>query len=140
MISYKTGENEMETKQFQGEISDFKEVGLWKDFGGGGKLTAKDTLEKGGEDALSTGGGYNLIPTNLKVDTETEGVIKVAMVNSAGDTIGDEQQFAVGTGSGGGSGTIIAVQWKENPLYEKAGGTFIAEASIMSVTKVGSIS
>lgn len=139
VISYKTGENEMETKQFQGEISDFKEVGLWKDFGGGGKLTAKDTLEKGGEDALSTGGGYNLIPTNLKVDTETEGVIKVAMVNSAGDTIGDEQQFAVGTGSGGGSGTIIAVQWKENPLYEKAGGTFIAEASIMSVTKVGSM-
>ena len=75
----------------------------------------------------------------MKVDTETEGVIKVAMVNSAGDTIGDEQQFAVGTGSGGGSGTIIAVQWKENPLYEKAGGTFIAEASIMSVTKVGSM-
>ena len=26
VISYKTGENEMETKQFQGEISDFKEV------------------------------------------------------------------------------------------------------------------
>ena len=69
VISYKTGENEMETKQFQGEISDFQEVGLWKDFGGGGKLIAKDTLEKGGEDALSTGGGYNLIPTNLKVNT-----------------------------------------------------------------------
>lgn len=139
IISYKTGQNEMETKQFQGEVSDFKEVGLWKDFGGGNKVETKDATEKDGKDALSTGGAYNLIPANLKVDTETEGVVKVSMVNAEGDTVGDEQQFTVGTGSGGGGGTIIAVQWKENPLYEKAGGTFVAKASIISVTKVGSM-
>ena len=138
IISYKTGQNEMETKQFQGEVSDFKEVGLWKDFGGGNKVETKDATEKDGKDALSTGGAHNLIPANLKVDTETEGVVKVSMVNAEGDTVGDEQQFTVGTGSGGGGGTIIAVQWKENPLYEKAGGTFVAKASIISVTKVGS--
>ena len=138
IISYKTGQNEMETKQFQGEVSDFKEVGLWKDFGGG-KVETKDATEKDGKDALSTGGAHNLIPANLHIDTETEGVVKVSMVNAEGDTVGDEQQFTVGTGSGGGSGTIIGVQWKENPLYEKAGGTFVAKASIISVTKVGSM-
>ena len=139
IISYKTGQNEMETKQFQGEVSDFKEVGLWKDFGGGNKVETKDATEKDGKDALSTGGAHNLIPANLHIDTETEGVVKLSMVNAEGDTVGDEQQFTVGTGSGGGSGTIIAVQWKENPLYEKAGGTFVAKASIISVTKVGSM-
>ena len=138
IISYKTGQNEMETKQFQGEVSDFNEVGLWKDFGGG-KVETKDATEKDGKDALSTGGAHNLIPVNLHIDTETEGVVKVSMVNAEGDTVGDEQQFTVGTGSGGGSGTIIGVQWKENPLYEKAGGTFVAKASIISVTKVGSM-
>ena len=138
IISYKTGQNEMETKQFQGEVSDFNEVGLWKDFGGG-KVETKDATEKDGKDALSTGGAHNLIPANLHIDTETEGVVKVSMVNAEGDTVGDEQQFTVGTGSGGGSGTIIGVQWKENPLYEKAGGTFVAKASIISVTKVGSM-
>ena len=139
IISYKTGQNEMETKQFQGEVTDFQEVGLWKDFGGGSKVETKDTTEKDGKDALSTGGAHNLIPANLHIDTETEGVVKVSMVNAEGDIVGDEQQFTVGTGSGGGSGTIIAVQWKENPLYEKAGGTFVAKASIISVTKVGSM-
>lgn len=140
VISFATNANgtEMETKQFQGTVSDFEEIGLWKDFGGGNKVETKDATEKDGKDALSTGGAHNLIPANLHIDTETEGVVKVSMVNAEGDTVGDEQQFTVGTGSGG-SGTIIAVQWKENPLYEKAGGTFVAKASIISVTKVGSM-
>ncbi|MGM9694216.1 MAG: hypothetical protein ACI3YC_04335 [Alloprevotella sp.] len=139
IITYQTGENIWETKQFSGVSADFGEVGLWKDFGGGGsKVETSDIPEEGGKDALSTGGAYEHIPANLKFDGETEGVIKLRMENAAGDTIGDEIQFAVGTGSGGASGTTIAVAFKENPLYANAGGEFVVKAAIMSVTKAGS--
>ena len=137
IIAYANGENTMETKQFQGEVSDFGEVGLWKDFGGGTKVETKDKTEKNGKDALSTGGAHELIPVSLDVDTETEGTVKLQMKNAEGDPVGDEVQFSVGTGSGGGSGTTIAVAYKDNPLYGRAGGSFVVKAAIMSVTKAG---
>lgn len=138
VITYKVGENVWETKQFNGSSSDFGETSLWKDFGGGGsKVETSDAPEEGGKDALSTGGAYEHIPATLAVDTETEGTIKLHMQNAAGDMIGDEVQFAVGTGSGG-TGTTIAVAFKENPLYANAGGSFVVKAAIMSVTKAGS--
>ncbi|MCI6554170.1 MAG: hypothetical protein MSA43_00685 [Prevotella sp.] len=137
IISYKTGENTMETKQFQGEITDFQEIALWKDFGGGSKVETSDAPEEGGKDALSTGGAYEHIPATLSVNTETEGTIKLHMQNAAGDMIGDEVQFAVGTGSGSGTGTTIAVAFKDNPLYANAGGSFVVKAAIMSITKAG---
>ena len=138
IISYRTAENVMETKQFQGEISGFNEVGLWKDFGGGSKVETSETPEKDGTDALSTGGAYTYIPAGINVDTETEGVVKMKLVNAEGDDVGDEVQFNVGTGSGGGTGTTIAIAFKENPFYGKAGGSFLVKAAIMSVTKAGS--
>lgn len=46
IISYSTGENKMDTKQFQGEVTDIGEVGLWSDFGGGSKMEAKDEPER----------------------------------------------------------------------------------------------
>ncbi|MDD6007652.1 MAG: hypothetical protein PUC21_10170 [Bacteroidales bacterium] len=139
IISYRTGENEMETKQFQGEVSGFGEVGLWKDFGGGGsEVITADTPEQGGTDALSTGGAYTHLPAGLNIDTETEGVVKLKLVNAEGSDIGDEVQFSVGTGSGGYTGTTIAVAFQANPFYGKANGDFKLKAAIMSVTKVGS--
>lgn len=138
IICYRIAENTVECKQFKGVISDFGEIGLWQDFGGGGKVETSDTPEEGGTDALSTGGAYAAIPTTLAVDTETEGTVKLHMKNAAGDMIGDEVQFAVGTGSGGGSGTTIAVAFKENPLYANAGSSFVVKAAIMSITKAGS--
>lgn len=139
VITYKIAENTWETKQFNGAATDFGETGLWKDFGGGGsKVETSDTPEEGGEDALSTGGAYTHIPATIAVDTETEGTIKLHMQNAAGDMIGDEVQFAVGTGSGGGTGTTIAVAFKENPLYANAGSSFVVKAAIMSITKAGS--
>lgn len=138
IISYSIGENQMETKQFQGEVSDFGEVGLWKDFGGGSKVETSDTPEEGGQDALSTGGAYEHIPATLSVDTETEGTIKLRMQNAAGDMIGDEVQFAVGTGSGGGGGgTIVTMAFETSPLYGNAGSSFILRAAVRSVTTVG---
>jgi len=136
IISYRTGENTMETKQFQGEITDIGETGLWKDFGGGSKVETKDTPEEDGEDALSTGGAYTALPTDLKVDTEEEGVVKISMVNAKGDTVGNEQQFTVGTGSGESSGTIVTIIPETSPIYGQAGGTITLKASIRSVTKL----
>ena len=138
IISYRTAENVMETKQFQGEVTGFGEIGLWKDFGGGSKVETSDAPEKNGTDALSTGGAYTHIPAGINVDTETEGVVKMKLVNADGDDVGDEVQFNVGTGSGGGTGTTIAVAFKDNPFYGKAGGSFLVKAAIMSVTKAGS--
>lgn len=138
IISYRTAENVIETKQFQGEVTGFGEIGLWKDFGGGSKVETSDAPEKNGTDALSTGGAYTHIPAGINVDTETEGVVKMKLVNADGDDVGDEVQFNVGTGSGGGTGTTIAVAFKDNPFYGKAGGSFIVKAAIMSVTKAGS--
>ena len=138
IISYKTAQNEMETKQFQGEVTDFKEVGLWKDFGGGGKLESKDEPEEGGTDAFSTGGAYDRLPVNIAVDTETEGVVKLSLVGESGDVIGDEQQFNVGTGTGGGTATVVSAAFKDAPIYGNAGSEFIAMASVRSVTASGS--
>ena len=127
----------METKQFQGEVTDFGEVGLWKDFGGGSDVESKDEPEKDGKDAFSTGGAYTHIPTGIKVDTETEGVVKIQLENAEGDGIGDEMQFNVGTGGGGGTGTIVTAAFQSSPLYGNAGSDFIIRAAVRSVTTVG---
>jgi len=139
IISYQTGENTLETKQFQGEVTDFGEVGLWKDFGGGSDVETSDEPEEDGEDAFSTGGAYTHIPTGIKVDTETEGVVKMQLENAEGDGIGDEVQFSVGTGGGGSSsGTIVTAAFQTSPLYGNAGGSFVLRAAVRSVTTVGS--
>lgn len=141
VITYKIADNKWETKQFKGEESDFGEASLWQDFGGGGSASnveTSDTPEEGGKKALSTGGAYEVIPTTLDVNTETEGVIKLSLRNAKKDVVGDEIQFAVGTGSGGGGGTIVSITPQSSPLYGQAGGTMIMRAAIRSVTTVGS--
>ena len=140
IISYLVAENTMETKMFCGAVSDFSEVGLWKDFGGGGSdVETSDEPEEDGEDAFSTGGAYALLPTGIRLDTETEGIVKIALVNADGEDITDEEQFSVGTGGGGGGGsaTIVTVNFQNSPLYGNAGGTFILRAAIRSITTVG---
>lgn len=136
VITYKTGENTFETKQFKGEVSDFGTAELWADFGGAGsKVETKDETEKDGKNAFSTGGAYKHIPTKLKIDTETEGVVKIQMLNADDEGVGDEEQFNVGTGSGGYSGTLVNVAFEQSPLYASAGSNIILKASIQSVTQ-----
>lgn len=138
IISYSIAENTMETKQFQGAVTDIGEVGLWKDFGGGGsKVETKDEPVEDGKDALSTGGAYKAIPANLHVDTDTEGIIKLQMLNAGGDGVGDEIQFPVGTGTGGGGGTIVSINFESSPLYTKSGASVIIKAAIRSLTQQG---
>ena len=140
VITYKVADNKWETKQFKGEASDFGEADLWQDFGGGGgsKVETSDTPAENGKDALSTGGAYAAIPADLAIDTETEGVVKLSMVNAKNQTIGNQVQFSVGTGGGGGGGTIVYITPQSSPFYGQAGGTMLLKASIRSVTTVGS--
>ncbi len=140
VISYKVAENTMETKQFQGAVSDFGEVALWKDFGGGGSnIELSDTPETGTGKAFSAEGAYNYTPTKIDVDTETEGVVKLVLKNAAGDTVGDEVQFPVGTGTGGGSATIVAIAFKNSPLYGAYGANIATSAAIRSVSSASGV-
>lgn len=139
VITYMTDENTWECKQFKGVVSDFGETSLWQDFGGGGsQVETSDEPEEDGEDAFSTGGAYNHLPTGIKVDTETEGVVKLQLENAEHDGIGDEIQFQVGTdGGGGGGGTIVTMAFETSPFYGNAGSSFILRAAVRSVTTVG---
>ena len=139
VITYKVADNTWETKQFKGEASDFGEAALWQDFGSGAgsDIQTSDTPEVNGSDAFSTGGAYNTIPTTLSVDTETEGVVKLSMRNAANQTVGDEIQFPVGTGSGSGGATIVYITPEASPFYGQAGSDLTFRASIRSVTAVG---
>ena len=142
VITWRTGEYEWVTKRFTGLLADFATAALWQDFGSGGQsqqTETSDTPEEGGTDAFTTGGAYNCIPTGISVDTETEGVVKLQLVNEGGEAVGDEAQFNVGTGGGGGgaSGTVVSLAFEHSPFYGSAGGTFILRAAVKSVTTVG---
>ena len=123
IISYQTAENTLETKQFQGSVTDFGEVGLWKDFGGGGEVT--DQPAESSNTPFSAGGAYTNIPTGIKVDAESsEGVVKIQLENAAGDGIGDEKQFPVGTGGGGGGGEVTDQPAESSNTPFSAGGAY----------------
>ena len=137
VISYATEANKVETKQYQGDsalTADFWEAGLWQDFGGGSKLTASDAMEEGGKDAFSTGGAYKNVPSEIEAE-ENEGSVSLRLKNKGGDII-SEAQFAVGTGSGSAGGTTVAINFKDDPFYVRAGGTATVKAAIRSVTKL----
>lgn len=141
IITYKTSEYEMETRQFQGAVSDFETASLWKPFGGGGggsEVVTSDEPADEGKDAFSTGGAYKHLPTDLSVDTETEGIVKLQMKNAAGETLGDEVQFAIGTGGGGQTGgTIVSIAFQSTPVYGSYGSTLRTFAAIRSITSNG---
>ena len=139
VITYKVSENKWETKQFNGVVSDFGEAALWSDFGGAkaNNIVTKDEPAEDGKDALSTGGAYNAIPTDINVNTDEAGIVKIGLKNAKGDMIGDEHQFAVGTGSGSDGGTIVTITPETSPLYAKAGGTVILRTAIQSITAIG---
>ena len=142
VLIYRTGSLQWEAKLFLGSnINDIKptadSVDLWRDLGSGAnKIDTKDTPEDGGKDALSTGGAYTHIPVNIRKDLETPGIVKLALTNADGDDVGDEIQFPVGTGTGDGGGTIVAINFEQSPFYAQAGGNVIIKASIISSTTV----
>jgi len=128
IISYGIAENTMETKQFQGEsLSEFGNLEHWHDFGGGGgggggTVETSDIPTQGGKDAFSTGGAFNLLPTNLADVTteEDEGVRKIQMVNENGEGIGDPLAIPVGGGGEGGAGYRVSLLLREIPESTQA--------------------
>lgn len=110
------------------------------EFGGGGSnaVPTSDTPEKDGKEAFSTGGAYTNIPNNLRIDTETQGVVKLQLENAEHEAVGDEVQFAVGGGGGESTGTIVSIQFEQSPLYAKAGGSVVMKAAVRSITTQGS--
>ena len=137
IISYITGENTMETKQFQGSVVDAGKTELWKDFGGGSKVQAKDEAEKGGTDALSTGGAYNIVPSDIKADLNDENVLSIGLLNKEGEIIGEEKQIQIKGGGGDTSGTIVTITPKASPFYAKSGDSVILPLAIQSITTTG---
>lgn len=137
VISYCIAEREWETKQFTGSLADFSDASLWKDFGSGGTaadIEVTDTPAEGSSDPFSAGGAFNHLPVSIGVNADEPGVIKLQLQNEGGEAIGDEVQFAVGTGSGGGSSTILAIEFEDSPLYAAYGGEIVTRAAIRSVT------
>lgn len=137
VISYIVAENTMETKQFQGSEVDANKTELWKDFGGGSKVETKDTAQKGGKDALSTGGAYNIVPSDIKVELNEENVLSVSLLNGDNETIGTEKQVPIKGGGADVSGTIVTITPKESPFYAKAGGSVVLPLAIQSTTTTG---
>ena len=112
----------------------------WMEFGGGSnsKVSCTDEPTKDSKEPYSSGGAYRNTPTDIHLNADTEGVVKLQLTNAEGNGIGNEVAFAVGTGSGGDtSGTIVTVQCEQSPLYSKAGGSIIINASVRSITMQG---
>lgn len=152
VITYPVGDNLWETKQFNGNVSDFGEAALWHDFGGGGsdddKLETSDDPEPNGEDAFSTGGAYNHLAVGAEMlaaseagslvpgaDTETYNYF--CLINAAGDRLGDPFAIPKGGGSGSGSTKTFAINFEHSPIYAAAGGSFVIRAAIRSITMDG---
>ena len=143
VITYRSAERTFETKQFTGSLNDiYTAPALWKDFGGGGQtaeIEVTDTPSEGSTKAFSAGGAFGHLPVNIDLDAETEGVVKLQLRNEKGDAIGDQIQFAVGTGSGDSGTTIVAVAFKDSPLYGAYGSVLSSKVAIRSVTSATGI-
>ena len=143
VISYRTAERTFETMQFTGSINDiYSAPGLWKEFGSGSsavEVEITDTPSEGGTSAFSSGGAYTHLPVKIDVNTEQTGVVKLQLQNESGEAIGDEVQFLVGTGSGGGSATIVSIKFQDNPLYGAYGSVISTKAAIRSVTTASGV-
>ena len=126
--------------QYVGEIENLNSADPngWVEFGsGGGHVETSDEVEKDGTAAFSTGGAYRSMPSGLRVNTETEGVVKMAMVNAAGDVVGEEVQFAAS--GGGGSmpegAAIVLIAPEKSTLSASRGGDFVCRCAVRSVTR-----
>lgn len=154
VITYPVGDNLWETKQFNGNVSDFGISSLWKDFGGGGNAETVETSDDPkslGEDAFSTGGAYTHLAKGCEMldDSEAEQLVEGAdtenynyfvLVNVDGSRLPGAIPFPVPKGGGSGSGgttKTFAINFERSPFYAAAGGQFVLRASIRSVTRDG---
>jgi len=137
VITYRVSDSEWETLQLKRKISDFGNRAAWEEFGGGSKVVTKDTPVAGGTDALSTGGAYNLLPTQHEV-TQEDGTVSIQFKNAAGEPVMEPVNFLASTGGGGEvSGTVVSIKFEKSPLFGALGAEIATRAAIRSVTMQG---
>lgn len=150
VITYLVGENEWETKQFNGVVEDFANDNMWSVFGESGETielspTPAPATAQDPPKAFSTEGAYEYLPdsvtplTEEEVDaldnTDTENYNYYKFTNADGDKIGSAFPLPKG-GGGGGSGQVkvTAIAFQQSPIAAAAGSdNFVIHASIRSM-------
>ncbi len=155
VLTYLCGENEWETKQFNGVVEDFNNNTLWRDFGGGAgeQVELSDTpspdTQQSPAKAFSKQGAYNHLAKGVAALTEEEVALiddadtdtynYYKLTNESGDKIGEPFGLPKGGGGGTGETKVTAIAFQSSPLAAAAGsGDFIIRASIRSMK--GSVS
>lgn len=142
VITYRRSSNPFvwETKQYQGALTDLTATNeaQWIDFGNGGdgKVETKDTPEKDGKEALSTGGAYEMQQDSfdhLESDQDAENHI-IKAVSKRGNEMGESIKIPKSTGSGTASGSSLNIYLENPAIYAAFGSDIIARAAIKSVT------
>lgn len=138
VITYRRSSNPFvwETKQYQGALTDLTATNeaQWIDFGNGGdgKVETKDTPEKDGKDALSTGGAYDLQQNQFAglelVPDPTDYIIQG--VSRAGTAIGDSVKIPKSNGAGTAGGSTLTIY-----CDQAVWGAFGSEVSLMVAIK-----
>ena len=138
ILTYSVAEGKWESKQLVQRVTDFANINAWKDFGSGGEVKTSDTPAAGGKDALSTGGAYNVIPTQHDV-TQEDGTVSIQFKNADGKPVMEPVTFLASAGGGGEvSGTVVSIKFKDSPLFGALGATISTKAAIRSITMSGS--
>jgi hypothetical protein len=136
VITFRTGEYTIASYQFTGEVADFANKDLWKEFGGGGAVKTVATPEKDGKDAFSTGGAYDMQQTafdHLDIDQDAENHI-IKAINKKGDEMGKSISIPKSSGSGSVSGSSLNIYLENPAVYAAFGSEISVRAAIKSVT------
>lgn len=148
VITYRSGENEWETKQFAGVLESFASNDDWHDFGGGGTVELSDTPSPDSQQdpakAFSKQGAYNHLAKGVAPLADEEIIAAgitpdpdynyYRLTNEAGNKIGEP--FALPKGGGGSSGAVkvTTIAFRKSTVAAAAGSdNFVIEASIRSI-------
>ena len=139
VITFRSAEYTWQAYQFTGEVTDFSNKDLWKEFGGGGSVKTSDTPEDGGKDAFSTGGAYEMDKKSfagLEIVPDPDDYI-IQGVDKTGAPIGEAVNIPKSNGAGQVSGSTLSIYLENPAIYAAFGSEIVANAAIKSVTYDG---
>lgn len=136
VITFRSEEYKWEAYQFTGQPTDFASKELWKEFGGGGSVKTSDTPERGGHDAFSTGGAYELEQkqfAGLEIVPDPDNYV-IQGVDKAGAKIGESVSIPKSNGAGQVAGSTLSIYLESPAVYAAYGSEISVRAAIKSVT------